>query len=530
MAKKQKLLVALVISILFSANIYGQQTKQKVLEIPVVDNVAWWSGVISQGDIMPVKNGYSADFTLNNYGNQVQPMLISNDGQVVWSEKPFKIVCENNTLKVTSETPSLEYSKPGETLKDAFIFASKNYFPAKGELPDELLFSAPQFNTWIELMYDQNQKDIMKYAHRIIDNGFPPGVLMIDDNWQEDYGKWDFHCGRFSNPKAMVDSLHEMGFKVMLWICPFISPDCDVYRKLESQQLLLKNNTGKTAMVRWWNGVSGLLDLSNPETRKWFKEQLDLLQNSYGVDGFKFDAGDFPHYANCYSGETKTSPQEQCEWYARIGLDYPLNEYRAMWKMAGYPLANRLRDKSHNWRDLTRLIPHILLQGIVGYNFTCPDMVGGGEFISFLPGKKIDQDLIVRSAQCHALMPMMQFSVAPWRILDEKHFAACKEAVKIREEFTPEILKLAKESAKTGEPIVRSMEYVFPHRGYEKTDDQFMLGDNILVAPIVTKGNSRKIKIPEGNWKNRNGKIITGPKTIKVNAGIKEIPIFTKMD
>jgi alpha-glucosidase len=57
-----------------------------------------------------------------------------------------------------------------------------------------------------------------------------------------------------------------------------------------------------------------------------------------------------------------------------------------------------------------------------------------------------------------------------------------------------------------------------------------MLGDNILVAPIVTKGNSRKVKIPEGNWKDRNGKIITGPKTIKVNAGIKEIPIFTKMD
>lgn len=39
---------------------------------------------------------------------------------------------------------------------------------------------------------------------------------MIDDNWQEDYGKWDFHPGRFPNPKAMIDSLHQMGFKVML--------------------------------------------------------------------------------------------------------------------------------------------------------------------------------------------------------------------------------------------------------------------------------------------------------------------------
>ncbi|VAW23213.1 hypothetical protein MNBD_BACTEROID01-1875 [hydrothermal vent metagenome] len=56
---------------------------------------------------------------------------------------------------------------------------------------------------------------------------------MIDDNWQEDYGKWDFHPGRFPNPKGMMDSLHQMGFKVMVWICPFVSPDCDVAPMLE---------------------------------------------------------------------------------------------------------------------------------------------------------------------------------------------------------------------------------------------------------------------------------------------------------
>lgn len=369
----------------------------------------------------------------------------------------------------------------------------------------------------------------MNYARQIIDNGFPPGVLMIDDNWQEDYGKWNFHCGRFENPKAMIDTLHKMGFKVMLWICPFVSSDCDVYRMLESRQLLLQNEKGQAASVRWWNGVSGLLDLSKAETRGWFKDQLDNLQNNFGVDGFKFDAGDFPHYVNCYSGNKKTSPQEQCEWYAHVGLDYPLNEYRAMWKMAGYPLVNRLRDKSHSWADLSKLVPHILLQGIMGYNFTCPDLVGGGQFTSFLPDKTIDQNLIVRSAQCHALMPMMQFSVAPWRVLDKEHLEACEKAVKIREEFTPQILILAKEAAKTGEPIIRSMEYVFPHRGYEKINDQFLLGNNILVAPVVTKNQSRIVVIPEGKWKSRNGKIFKGPKNVTVQVKIDEIPIFIKI-
>ena len=519
-----------VLMLSFCGNIFCQQKKQSDIVLQNIGHTAWWSGVTNQGHLMPLQQGYFADFTNSNYGNQVQPMLISNQGQLIWSEEPFKITSINDVLTVSSKTPSLEFIKAGSNLKEAFLYAVNNYFPPQNQLPDELLFSAPQYNTWIELMYDQNQQDIMKYARQIIDNGFPPGVLMIDDNWQEDYGKWDFHPRRFNDPKAMIDSLHQMGFKVMLWMVPFVSPDCDTYRMLRDKNMLLKDESGKAALVRWWNGASGLLDLSNPETRTWYKDQLDYLQNTYQVDGFKFDAGDFPHYLNCYSGSEKASPQQQCEWYARIGLDYPLNEYRAMWKMAGYPLVNRLRDKAHNWEDLNKLIPHILLQGLVGYNFTCPDMVGGGEFTSFLPGSVIDQDLIVRSTQCHALMPMMQFSVAPWRILDEEHFAACKKAVALREEFTPIIMDLARESAKTGEPMVRTMEYEFPHQGYEKVIDQFLLGDDILVAPMLAKyRSSRTVLIPKGKWKDRDGKKINGPKTIEVAVEIDDLPIFTKI-
>lgn len=520
-------LVLLAVLYINANSVFAQKSK---LVIPVEPSSFWWNGISNHGELMPMKNGYYANLN-DNYGNQVQPLLISNNGQVVWSEQPFEMLMKNDTLTVISSTPSLVYNKAGETLKEAFQFASKNYFPPKGLLPEELLFSAPQYNTWIELIYDQNQKDILEYAHQIIANGFPPGVLMIDDNWQEDYGKWDFHPGRFPNPKAMMDSLHQMGFQVMVWICPFVSPDCDVYRKLRSENLLLKDESGKPAIVRWWNGASGQLDLSNPKTEKWFKSQLNYLKENYMVDGFKFDAGDFEFYNNCFTTEMiPASAQEQCEMYARIGLDYPLNEYRAMWKMAGEPLVNRLRDKAHNWEDLLKLIPDILLQGFTGYNFTCPDMVGGGEYSSFLNANKIDQDLIVRSAQCHALMPMMQFSVAPWRILDKKHFDACKKAVDLRMEYTPLILDLAKESAKTGEPIVRSMEYVFPHQGYEKVSNQFLLGDNILIAPLLEKGEgSRKVLIPEGKWKNADGKTIIGPKTIEITVAIDKLPVFVNV-
>ncbi len=523
------LLLALVVVFLVRQG-FGQQKAVKEIEIPGATQTAWWSGVINHSQMMPLSEGYFADITISNYGNQVQPLLISSGGELIWSELPFKVALKNDTLKVISSTASLLYIKAGNSLKEAYLYASRHFFPPTGGLPDELLFTAPQYNTWIELMYDQNQKDILEYARKIILNGFPPGVLMIDDNWQEDYGKWNFHPGRFPNPKAMMDSLHQMGFKVMVWMCPFVSPDCDVYRSLRARNLLLKDNSGKTVIVRWWNGASGLLDLSLPLAREWFTEQLDMLQNTYGVDGFKFDAGDFPHYMQCVS-PTGATPQQQCEWYARVGLDYPLNEYRAMWKMAGQPIVNRLRDKAHNWEDLNKLVPGIMLQGIMGYNFTCPDLVGGGEFTSFLPGSVIDQDLIVRSTQCHALMPMMQFSVAPWRILDYDHLAAVKNAVVQREKYTPLIMELTKASAINGEPIVRLMEYVFPHQGYEKVNDQFMLGDDILVAPMTEKGkNSRAVLIPKGKWQDLNGKKFKGPKTIEIQVGLDELPVFERFD
>jgi len=157
-------------------------------------------------------------------------------------------------------------------------------------------------------------------------------------------------------------------------------------------------------------------------------------------------------------------------------------------------------------------------------------MIGGGEFLSFLSTETIDQDLIVRSAQCHALMPMMQFSVAPWRILDDKHLEACKKAVGIREKFIPLILELAGQSANSGEPIIRPMEYVFPHQGYEMVKNQFMLGNDVLVAPVLDKGaHSRSVILPKGNWMDDLGIIHIGGKIIKTEISLDRLPYFKRL-
>ena len=505
------------------------------LTVEILPNESWWGGVVRDGHLMPFNSGshYSVNLWGNNKGNQIQPLLLSNQGRVIWSEAPIKYTVKTNRIKVDSYGSPISLSK-GEgpnSLKAAFKYASSNFFPSSGKSPNKLLFTRPQYNTWIELVYDQNQKDILQYAQKIVQNGFPAGVLMIDDNWQEDYGKWQFHPGRFQNPKLMIDSLHQMGFKVMMWVCPFVSPDSDVFRELKAKEFLLQEANGEhnPLIVRWWNGASAVLDFTNPGAVQWFRQQLQFLTEEYGVDGFKFDAGDSYFYTGPLKSFQQVSPNDHTLAFQKFGLEYPLNEYRASWKMGGQPLAQRLHDKGHNWDDLQVLIPQMLLQGLLGYPFNAPDMIGGGEFGSFINLTTVDQELIVRSAQVHALMPMMQFSVAPWRVLDQEHLNAVQKAVELRNQYLPIIEDLVGQAAQDGDPIVRPLEYVFPEGDFQNIKDQFMLGNSIMVAPVLQKGaKSRMVIFPKGKW-TWKGKTYSGGKRTKVSVDLDELPIFEKI-
>ena len=172
------------------------------------------------------------------------------------------------------------------------------------------------------------------------------------------------------------------------------------------------------------------------------------------------------------------------------------------------------------------LVPDILAQGIVGHAFGCPDMIGGGNFVDFTVEKMkhLDTELVVRYAQCSALMPMMQFSAAPWRVLPQAENKICLQMARLHEQFA-----LADESKETGEPIVRYMEYVFPAQGFADCIDQFMLGNDVLVAPVLEKEiRHREVKLPCGRWKFTDGTVYNGGQTVTVDSPLHVLPYFEK--
>ncbi|MGI4751710.1 MAG: glycoside hydrolase family 31 protein [Janthinobacterium lividum] len=539
-SKKLYFLQLLVTASLLYASALMAQIAAVNKTIKIEHGEKWYGGTVDDGTAMPFKNGYSFDLYGNNKDNQSAPLLLSTKGRYIWSNQPFKFTIAEHEIIISNAYDSILVGSEGNNLATAFKKVSKLKFPASGKMPDPLLFARPQYNTWIELVYNQNQTDILKYAHAIINNGFPPGVLMIDDNWMDFYGNFSFRKDRFPDPVQMLKELHQLGFKVMVWVCPFISSDTQIFRELNDKKLLLMSNKGNVkttwseatdpTIISWWNGYSAVLDFTNPGAVTWYKKQLQGLVDNYGVDGFKFDAGDIEFYTGNVTPFKELNANEQCSLYGNFGLMFPLNEFRAMWKQGGQPLAERLRDKKHNWQDIQKLIPNITAAGLLGYQFTCPDMIGGGEYGSFIGVDKLDQDLVVRSAECSALMPMMQFSVAPWRILDPAHFKAVKQSVALRMKYTPYILQTVKESAQTGEPVIRNLDYNFPGQGLEEIKDQFMMGKTLMVAPMTEKGTRRKIVFPKGKWLSETGKVFKGPMTKELDVALDEIPVFLKKE
>lgn len=509
--------------------------------IEFLDNELWYGGVVIEADKYPLSKDdyYEFDTDINMSSNQFNPIFLSNKGRFIWAENCGFIRFNKGVIELDKDDVSVEIG--GSSLKDAALCAANKYYPADGTPIDLRAIRLPQYCSWVMFLWYQNQESILKYARSIVEKGYKPGLFIIDDTWQKAYGVWEFDHDRFPDPDAMMKELSDLGFLVSMWMCPYVSMDVPkisaeypgVFKHIEADRLIM-DAPYVPRMVRWWEGYSAQLDFKNQSAISWFNDRIKSLEQRYGIAGVKLDGGN-----PAYLGKEYKDASLQSTLFVDI-VNNPLKEGRTCYKCAGKPIIQRLNDKAHLWKNKTvapdetylgleSLLPGIMTQGLVGYYYGCPDMIGGGESKDFVDKSNLDKELIIRWCQASILMPMIQFSYDVWNHEEERVAECCKKAMALRESLLPYIEKLAVDASKTNQPIVRFMEYEFPSEEFTGMKDQFMLGDKYLVAPVLEKGaTEREVVFPEGKWIDiDDGKVYKKGKH-KVYAPIDKLPVFER--
>jgi len=404
------------------------------------------------------------------------------------------------------------------------------HFGYPTELPPADLFAKPTWTTWARYKTLIDQEVVLKFAGEIIQNGYPYHVMEIDDRWQVHYGDLEFDQQRFPNPKAMIDKLHAKGFKVTTWVIPFLDEQSKAFAEGTRNDWLVRRTNGSPYLVPWWQGYGGLLDVTNPSALDWFFERLKQLQVQTGLDGFKFDAGEACFLPEDVVTYQKIHPNEYTKIYVNaVAMHHHLTEVRSGWCNQAAPIFFRQWDKTTSWgldNGLHSVLTGALAMSLAGYPFILPDMVGGNEY-----DEKADLEMMIRWTQLNALLPSMQFSLAPWDYGPDST-ELCRRFANLHIEFASKIIEIAKKSITKGLPIIRPIFWLDPSDERALIcDDQFLLGDEFLVAPVVTPhARKRDIYLPSGKWQNYwTGEIIKGNTLIENHpAPLDALPIFKR--
>lgn len=362
--------------------------------------------------------------------------------------------------------PTLKYSMCiGKDMRTTHTYIMKKHFQTPKEAPDERMFRYPIWSTWARYKIHVNRTYVMQYANEIKDYGFNNSLIEIDDMYATSHGEFDFDEKKFPNATKMVSDLHDMGFQVSVWVHPFANIDSPVFLEGMDRGFWLTDSTGKIpALIKWWNGVAGVLDTSNEEATEWYNERLKAMQKKYSIDSFKFDAGESQYVPMHYNSSVEfLDPNLYCSKYVKaiecLGKQLARQiEVRCGHKSQEYPVFVRMMDKDSNWNysnGLLTVIPSALAMGLLGYPYILPDMIGGNCYDKAIHSQYLpDRELYIRWMQLTAYLPSMQFSVAPWQYGDDDVVRIALEMTRVHADVvTPLVMGLTQDAIGEGRLI-----------------------------------------------------------------------------
>jgi alpha-D-xyloside xylohydrolase len=426
-----------------------------------------------------------------------------------------------------------------------------DYYVLAGPTPPDvlrrfdLLTCEPQlppkwaFGTWISSgFYVDTQERVLERARKIRDRGIPCDVLHLDCYWQVK-GHWsDLRWDRanFPDPDGMLAELAELGFKVSLWMNPYISHLSPDFLPAAESGYFLKNRDDEPYVADCWHGsypACGIVDFTNPDAVTWFKDKLrPLLQQ--GVAVFKTDFAEaVPRDAIAFNGMTGA---ELHNVYALLFNDVvadvtrEVNGHGLVWARSSFLGGQRHSaqwsgDSYTSYAAMASTLRGGLSHGLSGVPFWSHDAGG-------FTGTPTD-DLYVRWAQFGALSPLVRFhgttSREPWQFPEFAEQAA-REALELRYRLMPYLYTAAVTAAQTGAPMMRAL--CVDHPGDPvawQADLEYLLGPDLLVAPMISPDGSRQVYLPAGAWIDYwSGEEFQGGRYLTVTTPLARIPLFVR--
>lgn len=497
-------------------NLYAQE--KVVTKIDVLRGGEKWWGVFIGGDHrMPLTEPFTMIDMANITRQQTVPMLVSSRGRYIWSDEPFSIEFDGENI-IIEASKKIEAVTGGRNLKEAYLVCVHENMPPDGKTPAMELFTAPVYDLVAELGYAPTADELRVTVRKILDAGYPGGTFVIPAGWQSMVGSFEVDGKRYPDFPGLLDEIHGKGFKVMLTITPHLSGDGADFVKLSGTGGVITDDSGEPVIARWAGGHSAIYDISTPEVFDEVRERLRVLKEDYGFDGFFFDCRDILPYMRHSAGGSS----EYLEKWSMLSEDYDFTQYTIS-RGQGFSayVTNMGGGREFNWEFLGRSLKDIISANLLGFPYVTASASTRGQ-----SPEEYDPKLILRYMQMSAVMPVMNITFAPWSIEDPVVAQYCRELSQSRAMFADRYRDVIEESAQTAEPVIRHMEYVFPRTGFTDCDDQFMIGNNYLIAPVLTSDDSRTVRLPRGNWIDEDGKRYKGPLVTTVEARGNKIIYF----
>ncbi|KAJ8914957.1 hypothetical protein NQ315_002481 [Exocentrus adspersus] len=342
------------------------------------------------------------------------------------------------------------------------------------------------------------------------------GHVIINEFWQNQIGDFEVDLNRFPTLEKTMEMLKRRGFRVVFTIQPFISTESYNFAEVVEKGLLISersNDRRIPALTRYKTLKSGgVLDITNNRTVPWLVEKLRRVMEKYKFDAYYLDMGtayNMPHYYNC------DKPLVNPDYYKTLFINsiqgsVPIFGISSAIERPKPPAFVVLPEFESSWEGLRRVIPTILIYGILGYPFLIPGAVGGdyepsGIMLDEGTEKALpDKELYIRWLQAAAFLPAVRYHHLPSTYGEQNISDMAKSLAIIRQnKVTPRLKKFARVSLNLGLPIIRPLWMLDPEDPQcHAVLDEFSIGDELIVAPILYSGSrQREIYLPGGVWK-----------------------------